>query len=75
MITELKTARGTVFKVRAETAHYVLCDEPKESADTMREALLDFEDLHAQGYRICFSRTFPGAAVVFEKSFVNGNLP
>lgn len=64
---ELKTSRGTVFPIRSETEHYVLCAEPSESTDTLREALLDFEDLHKQGYRLCTVYGSPYAAVIFEK--------
>lgn len=67
--TELKTSRGTVFPIRAETEHYVLCGEPKGSKDTMREAILDFEDLYGQGFRVCniMGGIMGGAGVIFEK--------
>jgi len=68
-MSQLTTSRGTVFPIRSETEHYVLCAEPAESTDTLREALLDFEDLYKQGYRLC---TTLHGSVIFEKAATEG---
>lgn len=48
-IRTITTARETKFDVFAETDHFIMCYEPRNS-DTPAQALLDFEDMAQQGY-------------------------
>lgn len=63
----ITTERGTRFDVFAETAHFVMCHEPQGSTDTPRQALLDFENLAAQGYWICYIHHMLAGHIVLEK--------
>lgn len=68
----ITTERGTRFDVFAETAHFVMCNEPENNRDTPSEALLDFEDMALHGYWLCHICDGSGSYVVFEKRMPPG---